>query len=302
MAEPIEVTEPGVYDIPEDAYHRDPVPDGSLSASAAKKLLTDGGPARYRYQLEHPEPSSEAMELGTAAHKLVLGVGQELHEVKADRTGRPRMPPGRTRRRKLARKAGKIPLSWHVQVAHRPRDGRPAAALRAARRGAAQRRARPPRGVRVLDRRAVRPLAPLPVRPHARPQARRAHPRHRRLQDLRQCRQASAASPRRSPTSATTFSPSGTATATRPSTASGPSSCSSPRRRRRPTWSPPYHYRLDAEALAIGADAMARAMEIWRDCREAEAAERAHAWPGYSHEIETIALPRWSRAREDFYA
>ena len=29
----------GVYDIPEDLYHRDPVPGGSLSCSGAKKLL-----------------------------------------------------------------------------------------------------------------------------------------------------------------------------------------------------------------------------------------------------------------------
>jgi hypothetical protein len=68
---------------------------------------------------------------------------------------------------------------------------------------------------------------------------------------------------------------------------------------------PPYltaTYQLDSEALQIGRDAMERAMEIWRDCREAEAAGYEHAWPGYSHEIETISLPRWSRHREDFYA
>jgi hypothetical protein len=68
---------------------------------------------------------------------------------------------------------------------------------------------------------------------------------------------------------------------------------------------PPYlvaTYQLDAEALAIGRDAMNRAMEIWRDCRAAEAEEALYAWPGYSHEIETIALPRWSSHREDFYA
>jgi len=40
-----EVTEPGVYDIPEDAYHRDPVKGGSLSYSGAKKLLGLSGAA-----------------------------------------------------------------------------------------------------------------------------------------------------------------------------------------------------------------------------------------------------------------
>ena len=46
------IDQPGIYDIPEDQYHRDPVPGGSLSASGAKKLLADGGPARYRHQLD----------------------------------------------------------------------------------------------------------------------------------------------------------------------------------------------------------------------------------------------------------
>ena len=78
------IDQPGIYDIPEDQYHRDPVPGGSLSASGAKKLLADGGPARYRHQLDEPEAPSEDMEFGTAAHKLVLGVGAPLVEVKAD--------------------------------------------------------------------------------------------------------------------------------------------------------------------------------------------------------------------------
>lgn len=78
------ITEPGVYDIPEDVYHRDPVPEGSLSQSGAKTLLKEGGPALFAWEREHPRPSTKAQELGTAAHSLVLGTGQELHEVKAD--------------------------------------------------------------------------------------------------------------------------------------------------------------------------------------------------------------------------
>jgi len=68
---------------------------------------------------------------------------------------------------------------------------------------------------------------------------------------------------------------------------------------------PPYLtavYGIDEESAAIGRAACDRALEIWRDCREAEAEGRATAWPGYSTEITYLALPRWSRAREEFYA
>jgi len=43
----IQVTAPGVYDIPAEAYHADPVPGGSLSASGARDLLnTDTAAAK----------------------------------------------------------------------------------------------------------------------------------------------------------------------------------------------------------------------------------------------------------------
>lgn len=98
------ITGPGVYDIPEDVYHADPVDGGSLSASGAKKLLAC--PARFDYDRRHPPKSSAAMELGTAAHKIVLGVGADLVLVDADNY--------RTKAaqeiRDAARAAGKVPL------------------------------------------------------------------------------------------------------------------------------------------------------------------------------------------------
>lgn len=100
------ITEPGVYDIPEDAYFADPVKGGSLSYSGAKKLLAEGGPELFAYEREHPPAPSAEMELGTAAHKLVLGVGQEIAEVRYDswRTGNAK------KEGEEARKAGKLPL------------------------------------------------------------------------------------------------------------------------------------------------------------------------------------------------
>lgn len=100
------ITKPGVYDIPEDAYHADPVPGGSLSQSGAKVLLKEGGPALFAWQREHPKPPTKDMELGTAAHKLVLGTGQELAEVKADNWRGKRAADEAAE----AREAGKLPL------------------------------------------------------------------------------------------------------------------------------------------------------------------------------------------------
>lgn len=106
------ITEPGVYDIPEDAYHADPVEGGSLSSSGARRLLATC-PARFRYELDNPRPSTRAMELGTAAHRLVLGVGPGITVIDA--------PNYRTKAAQEARDevraAGGVPLlrdEWDV--------------------------------------------------------------------------------------------------------------------------------------------------------------------------------------------
>lgn len=70
---------PGVYfDLDEDAYHADP---GSLSVSGAKTILK--APALYEHERKHHK-STRAMDLGSAAHALVLGVGATLFEVEHD--------------------------------------------------------------------------------------------------------------------------------------------------------------------------------------------------------------------------
>jgi hypothetical protein len=78
------ITEPGVYDIPEDLYHSDPVPGWSLSNSGAKHLLPPSCPAKFYHERLSPSPPSKAMNLGSAAHKLTLGVGAPIHVVQAD--------------------------------------------------------------------------------------------------------------------------------------------------------------------------------------------------------------------------
>lgn len=70
----------GFYDgIDEQEYHRDPT---SLSVSGAK-ILTDEGPAAFRWAQDHPR-HSDAFDIGSAAHALVLGVGAPIVEVPHD--------------------------------------------------------------------------------------------------------------------------------------------------------------------------------------------------------------------------
>ena len=80
---PTEV-EPGLYDIDAETYHGDPIPGGSLSSTGAKKLASSC-PAKFKYWLDNPEPAKKTLELGTAAHRLVLDDGPELVLVDAPR-------------------------------------------------------------------------------------------------------------------------------------------------------------------------------------------------------------------------
>jgi hypothetical protein len=85
----VAVTSPGLIDgLPLDQYVADPVPGGSLSSSGARLLVRPGGPAKFRARTDQPRPASDAMELGTALHTRVLGVGPK-HRVPCDASGKP---------------------------------------------------------------------------------------------------------------------------------------------------------------------------------------------------------------------
>lgn len=107
------ITEPGLYgDIAEDVYHADPVPDGSLSVSGAKKLLPPSCPAIFHHQRRHPKPRTRAMDFGTVAHSLILSKGQDTEIIDA--------PDYRTKAaqqlRDKAIAAGRVPMlthEWH---------------------------------------------------------------------------------------------------------------------------------------------------------------------------------------------
>jgi hypothetical protein len=99
------ITEPCVIDgMPDDVYHADPVPGGSLSASGAKTLLK--APAKFAYEREHGRAPKREFDIGHAAHLLTLGAGPELEVVHA--------PDWRTKaakeQRAKAREAGRVPV------------------------------------------------------------------------------------------------------------------------------------------------------------------------------------------------
>lgn len=76
------ITAPGIYDgIDEATYHADadlaPELGRSLSASGAKVLLRKP-PRVFEWQRQAPPPSSDAMDLGSVAHHLILKRGGDL--------------------------------------------------------------------------------------------------------------------------------------------------------------------------------------------------------------------------------
>ncbi len=89
-----------VPDMPEDEYHAH---EGSLSVTGAKTLLK--APALFKWQQDHPV-HSDVFDVGSAAHKLVLGVGAELSVYDGDSW----RSKAAQEFRDTTRAAGKVPL------------------------------------------------------------------------------------------------------------------------------------------------------------------------------------------------
>jgi PDDEXK-like domain of unknown function (DUF3799) len=107
---PVQITEPGVYTMDPETYHRDPVPIGSLSASGIKLLLPPSSPAKFHYHQTHPRADTDAFDLGHAVHADVLGVGAPIavipHETWNTKAAKAAVAE--------ARAAGKTPLKPKV--------------------------------------------------------------------------------------------------------------------------------------------------------------------------------------------
>lgn len=100
------ITQPGVYDLPDDVYHADPVAGGSLSSTGARSLLPPSCPARFAWEREHGRAPKRHYDLGHAAHLRVLGAGPEIVLV-----DRPRWDTKEVKAEVAElRAAGKVPL------------------------------------------------------------------------------------------------------------------------------------------------------------------------------------------------
>lgn len=275
------VTEPGVYDIPEEDYHADPVPEGSLSSSGARMLLPPSCPAKFHHERMHPPASKDEFDFGHAAHKLVLGSGPEIVVVDAEdwKTKAAREQRG------LARDKGAVPLllaDWvkaqamaavlreHplASVLFRPDRGDPEQSL-----------------FWVDDDTGIWCRARLDWLPERRNDGRliildyktaqSASPEHleRAVYNYGYFQQAA-------------FYLDG---AEALNLGDDPAFLFVVQEK-----APPYLItviELDTQALCIGRDLNRRALEIYRDCRE------SGIWPGYSSEIELISLPAWAAKR-----
>jgi hypothetical protein len=277
------VDEPGVYDMPEDHYHADPVPGGSLSASGAKLLLPPSCPARYQHDRLYGEPPKKAFEHGAAAHRLILGAGPELVIVDA--------PDWRTKAAKEARDSarfdGHIPLlladfSQVQAMALAIREHPLASALLDPGRGDAEQSLFWTDAEFGIWRRARLDWLPRP-----RPGRRMVVP------DFKTCDRADSGSVRKAVANygyhlqAAQYTDGVTALGLDDD----------------PAFvfifqekAPPYLVnvvQLDDDAIRAGRERMQRACEMFRDCTQ------TGIWPGYSDDIETISLPLWVRHVED---
>ena len=107
MTAAVEVDAPAIIDgLPADEYHADRT---SISSSGLRALLAPGCPAQFKYDREHPQPPKKEFDLGHAAHKVVLGEGEEIVVTEWDdwRTKAAR------EERDAIRAGGAVPLLFH---------------------------------------------------------------------------------------------------------------------------------------------------------------------------------------------
>ncbi|MER6534370.1 PD-(D/E)XK nuclease-like domain-containing protein [Streptomyces sp900105755] len=93
-------------DLTAESYHADRT---SISSSGLRALLAPGCPAQFKYDRDNPQPPKREFDLGHAAHKLVLGIGEELEPLDFDTY----LTKAAKQARDEAREAGAVPLLTH---------------------------------------------------------------------------------------------------------------------------------------------------------------------------------------------
>lgn len=93
-------------DLTADQYHADTT---SISSSGLRALLAPGCPAQFKYDRDNPPAPKREFDLGHAAHRLVLDVGEELAPLDFDNY----LTKAAKQARDEARDAGAVPLLTH---------------------------------------------------------------------------------------------------------------------------------------------------------------------------------------------
>ena len=99
---PVQITGPGVYDMPAEQYHARP----ELSSSGMRALLPPSCPALFHWEQLNPAEPRDEFDFGHVAHKLVLGEGEQIAVLDFDsfRTADARAA------KLMAYREGKIPI------------------------------------------------------------------------------------------------------------------------------------------------------------------------------------------------
>lgn len=107
MTAAVEVEAPKVVDgLSAESYHADRT---SISSSGLRALLAPGCPAQFKYDRDNPQAPKREFDLGHAAHKLVLGEGEEIDVLDFDNY----LTKAAKTARDEARAMGVVPLLRH---------------------------------------------------------------------------------------------------------------------------------------------------------------------------------------------
>lgn len=267
------ITEPGIYpDVDEATYHRDtglaPELGRSLSVSGAKVLLEC--PAKFAYERRNPRPATDAMDVGTVAHALILRSGDSRITVIDAYDWRKKADQGR-------RKAIRAEKLVAVNRAELRQAAQVAAAVR-----------RHPLASAILSEGIAEQS--IYWRDEGTGVTRRGRIdwlHTKAVVDVKTCADASPGG----------FAKAAANLSYHQQAAWYVDGIAALTGQERPFLfvcvekEPPHLvaiYQLDEEALSIGRERNRRALELFAQC------ESSGVWPGYSDDIETLSLPRWA--------
>jgi hypothetical protein len=266
-----------IYDMPADEYHA----SEALSSSGAKKLLTPSCPAIFDYERTHGQGRKREFDFGTAAHTLLLGSGPQPHVIDAENY----LTKAAKAERDAAYDRGDVPLLPHE--------------FDAVQNMVAQARQHP----RVAELLSVgRSEVSLFWADEATGVPCRARPDWLREDAIVDYKTSPSASPSSIPKSVADFGYHLQAAFYLAGAVElGLLPPEAPFYFIFQSKTPPHLIKvveLDEQALEIGRDKVAMALEVFRDCTE------AGVWPDFGDDIEVISLPAYEvrRHREGMFA